>query len=67
MVQLERQEEQGPNSEKISLESLSQLTGFPVEFIQSELLIGEDDLGLEELRASVLNYLQENFPDRNDE
>lgn len=63
MWQLDRQEEGGPNREKISLESLAQLTGFPVEFIQSELLIGEDDLSLDELRASVLNYLHENFSD----
>ena len=51
-------------SEVVSLGNLSELTGFPVDYIKRELLLdGEnvDELTLEELRKKVLAYLDSNF------
>jgi len=45
-------------TEKIPLESLSQLTGFPIEFIKKELLLDNEELSMEDLRSSMLNYLE---------
>ncbi|MBY0517634.1 MAG: hypothetical protein K2P81_12030 [Bacteriovoracaceae bacterium] len=45
---------------KVSLESLSQMTGFPVELIQQELFLGqtpEEGVSLEELRSAMLNFI----------
>ena len=44
--------------QKIPLESLSTLTGFPVDFIKKELLLDDDQLSLAELRRSMLTYLE---------
>lgn len=44
--------------QKIPLDSLSTLTGFPVDFIKKELLLDEDQLSLAELRRSMLTYLE---------
>lgn len=44
--------------QKIPLDSLSTLTGFPVDFIKKELLLEEDQLSLAELRRSMLTYLE---------
>lgn len=44
--------------QKIPLDSLSTLTGFPVEFIKKELLLEDDQLSLAELRRSMLTYLE---------
>lgn len=45
----------------VELSSLSDLTGFPVEFIKKELLISESDdskeISLNELRNKMLKYL----------
>ncbi len=42
----------------VSLGSLAELTGFPVDYIKRELLLeGESDLSVEELRKKVLAYL----------
>lgn len=51
------------NSETgVSLRSLAELTGFPVEYIKRELLLeGEEDLSVEDLRKKVLSYLETNF------
>ncbi len=46
--------------QKIPLDSLSSLTGFPVDFIKKELLLEEDQLSLAELRRSMLSYLESN-------
>ncbi len=45
------------DKERVSLTTLSELTGFPLEFIKKELLIQEDSLSMGELRESVLTYL----------
>jgi len=45
---------------KITLESLSQMTGFSKELIQEELLLsdkGIEEIGLEELRLVMANFL----------
>lgn len=46
----------------VSLGSLAELTGFPIDYIKRELLLeGEQDLSVEELRAKVLAYLDASF------
>ena len=40
------------------LESLSELTGFPVDFIKKELLLDQESLSMEDLRKSMVNYLE---------
>lgn len=43
---------------EVSLGSLSEMTGFPVDYIKRELILSDDnDLSVEELRAKVLAYL----------
>ena len=43
---------------EVSLSSLAEVTGFPVDYIKRELLLsGEEELSMEELRAKVLAYL----------
>jgi hypothetical protein len=42
----------------VSMDSLSDMTGFPVEFIKKELLISKNQVSIDELRRSVLDYLQ---------
>lgn len=44
--------------EKVPLASLSELTGFPVEFIKKELLLDGEELSLEDLRKSMVTYLK---------
>ena len=51
-------------SEVVSLGTLAELTGFPVDYIKRELLLeGEtiEGLSVEDLRAKVLAYLNSNF------
>ncbi len=45
--------------ERISLETLSKMTGFPVEMIQDEIFQGKgsEEISLEELRAAMLTYI----------
>lgn len=44
--------------DKISLEELSFLTGFPIQFIKDELSFTDDkEISVEELRARMLIYL----------
>ncbi len=46
----------------VSLGSLSELTGFPVEYIKRELLLDDSaEISMEELRAKVLAYLSSEF------
>jgi hypothetical protein len=48
--------------ELISLDKLAELTGFPVEFIKTELFLSSDEsLTLEELRVKALNFLESEF------
>lgn len=44
--------------EKVDLSSLSDLTGFPLDFIKTELLLKEDQLSMGELRKSMASYLE---------
>jgi hypothetical protein len=42
----------------VSLSSLAEETGFPVDYIKRELLLsGEEELSMQELREKVLAYL----------
>ena len=51
-------EDQEEFEKKISLASLSELTGFPIEFIKKELLIEEEPISMRELRESMMAYLE---------
>ncbi len=45
---------------KVSLEKLSEMTGFPVELIQQELFLGQktkEGVSLEELRKAMLTFI----------
>ncbi len=44
--------------DNVSMDSLSEMTGFPVEFIKKELLLSQNEISIDELRHSVLDYLQ---------
>lgn len=50
-------------NEKVTLKSLSDLTGFPVEMIKSELFngssINEDEVSLSDLRHAMMSYIDE--------
>jgi len=46
------------SEEKVDLSSLSDLTGFPLDFIKTELLLKEDQLSMGELRRSMASYLE---------
>lgn len=58
-------EESKPRTQEesdVSIKELSDLTGFPADFIKRELLLNDDqDLSLDELRKKVLRYLDSNF------
>lgn len=45
----------------VAVESLSRMTGFPMDFIRGELFLGEhqDQLSMPELRRKILRYLEE--------
>jgi hypothetical protein len=46
----------------VSLGSLAELTGFPVDYIKRELILDSDgEVSVEELRKKVLAYLNSNF------
>ena len=47
----------GECEELVSLDKLSQLTGFPEDFIKKELLLDDDTLSLSLLRKHVTHYL----------
>lgn len=50
------------NEEGVSLKTLSELTGFPVDYIKRELMLSDDqELSMEDLRAKVLSYLDSTF------
>ena len=55
---IEKQESSMEEQKNISMDSLSDMTGFPVEFIKKELLISKSQVSIDELRRSVLDYLQ---------
>lgn len=45
--------------EKVSIRSLSELTGFPVEFIKKELLLDQEPISMNDLRQSMIAYLEQ--------
>ncbi len=45
--------------EKVSISSLSELTGFPVEFIKKELLLDQEPISMNDLRQSMIAYLEQ--------
>jgi hypothetical protein len=48
----------------VSLGTLAELTGFPVDYIKRELLLGDEsvqEMTMEELRKKVLAYLDSSF------
>ena len=64
MVALGLKDDFGPSTEEngITVATLSELTGFPVDYIKRELLLSEEqELSVEELRERVLSYLDSNF------
>jgi hypothetical protein len=64
MVALGFRDENKPstNEEGVSLQTLSELTGFPVDYIQRELVLSnEEELSVDELRKKVLSYLDSAF------
>ncbi len=44
--------------QKVSLDRLSSLTGFPKHFIKKELLIEDEEVLLKELRSLMIRYLE---------
>lgn len=53
-----RTQMENDGTEKVPLESLSELTGFPVEFIKKELLLEDETLSMNDLRKSMAVYLE---------
>lgn len=53
---------EGVNSEaqKVSMDSLSMMTGFPADFIKSELIVEGEDLSVSDLRKTMINFLEKN-------
>jgi len=47
--------------EKIEMSSLSNLTGFPVDYIKKELVLEEEEVTLEQLREHMMVFLNSNF------
>jgi hypothetical protein len=52
-------------TQKVPLESLSELTGFPVEFIKKELLLEGETLSMNDLRKSMAVYLENTLQELN--
>jgi hypothetical protein len=52
-------------TQKVPLESLSELTGFPVEFIKKELLLDGETLSMNDLRKSMAVYLENTVQELN--
>lgn len=42
----------------IPIKSLSEMTGFPTDFIKKELLLNQDELSMNDLRKSMAIYLE---------
>ncbi len=62
LVQGGAEEAQGMDkeNENVSLDTLSLMTGFPVEFIKSELIVDGDDISMSNLRKTMVNFLEKN-------
>lgn len=46
------------NEETVELSSLSELAGFPVNYIKSELVLKDDKVSLADLRKTMVSYLE---------
>jgi hypothetical protein len=46
---------------QVTLRSLSELTGFPMEFIKEELLLDEEEISISDLRTKMQAFLVNNF------
>ncbi len=57
LLKRKQSDETTSEKERVSLSTLSKMTGFPLEFIKKELLVQGDSLSMSELRESVLDYL----------
>ena len=51
-------EENVDSAEMVELSTLSKMTGFPVDFIKSEILVDQEKISLDQLRASMVAYLE---------
>ena len=49
------------SQEKIEMSSLSNLTGFPVDYIKKELVLDDEEVTLEQLREHMMVFLNSNF------
>jgi hypothetical protein len=54
---MEAKESAASSDEQVNLSSLAQMTGFPVDYIKSELLLAKDEVSLSELRKTMVSYL----------
>jgi hypothetical protein len=64
MVALGFKDDDKPSTELegVSLQALSELTGFPVDYIKRELVLSDDqELSVTDLRNKVMNYLETSF------
>jgi len=62
MSMLDLNTSKNENKEMVSLESLSDLTGFPVEMIKKELFSSDlidEKISLSELRKAMMSYIDE--------
>ena len=48
------------DTQKVSLDSLSQMTGFPLDFIKSELIVEGEEISMSDLRKTMVNFLEKN-------
>ena len=44
--------------ETVSFSTLSEMTGFPIDFIKKELLLDEEPISMSQLRKSMAIYLE---------
>lgn len=49
--------------QRVPIQSLSDLTGFPIGFIQKELLLESDEISLGDLRQLMVAYLEKTSED----
>ena len=61
--QFSKKDLEGIDGALLDLESLSTMTGFPVDYIKKELLIDQDSLTVGNLRESMVEYLKKTISD----
>jgi len=47
-------------AQKVSMDTLSMMTGFPADSIKSELIEDGEDLSVSDLRKTMINFLEKN-------